>query len=251
MFFTFLLRVSISEYRVRQTPTGIPVTEYLMQGGVYYLNAVAYDPVLVTGICLALGLGFVSGRGGIFLGLGTVLYLVYVLRTGGDFMFTRFLAPPLFCAAIWVAMMPLPRNVGLLCVAGVTILGLTNPLNPVTTSASFGVGAQWALSSGVADERAYYFPQTGLLTVTRGRHMPDHAFRITGETARQEAKEKKRRSIVIRSVVGMFGFYAGPRVHIIDILALGDAFLARLPAQRSELPGVSVTSRGRFRMDTR
>jgi arabinofuranosyltransferase len=31
--------------------------------------------------------------------------------------------------------------------------------------------------------------------------------------------------------VGLFGFYAGPEVHVIDPLALGDPLLARLPAE--------------------
>jgi arabinofuranosyltransferase len=39
--------------------------------------------------------------------------------------------------------------------------------------------------------------------------------------------------VIVRTTIGFFGFVAGPHVHIIDIWALSDPFLARLPA----LPG--------------
>ena len=31
--------------------------------------------------------------------------------------------------------------------------------------------------------------------------------------------------------VGLFGYFAGPEVHVVDTLGLGDPLLARLPAQ--------------------
>jgi arabinofuranosyltransferase len=39
-------------------------------------------------------------------------------------------------------------------------------------------------------------------------------------------------AVAIRVAVGIFGYHAGPHVHIVDPYALGDAFLARLPAVR-------------------
>ena len=45
-------------------------------------------------------------------------------------------------------------------------------------------------------------------------------------------KELRRggRQVVVRTTIGLTGFYAGPEVHIIDELALSDPLLARLPA---------------------
>jgi arabinofuranosyltransferase len=36
--------------------------------------------------------------------------------------------------------------------------------------------------------------------------------------------------VVTRGQVGFLGYFAGPNVHVIDIFALGDPLLARLPA---------------------
>ena len=35
----------------------------------------------------------------------------------------------------------------------------------------------------------------------------------------------------MRAQIGLFGYFAGPEVHVVDVLALGDPLLARLPTQ--------------------
>ena len=54
--------------------------------------------------------------------------------------------------------------------------------------------------------------------------MPRMAWAVEGE----EAKERKY-DVVDRGPVGVYGFYAGPNVHVIDWYALTDPLLARLP----------------------
>lgn len=74
------------------------------QGSLYLrLYFTTYWPVALGGAALPLaawlgrheggGPGWRGWRGPVFLGVGTALYLVYVARVGGDFMFARFCLP--------------------------------------------------------------------------------------------------------------------------------------------------------------
>jgi arabinofuranosyltransferase len=44
-----------------------------------------------------------------------------------------------------------------------------------------------------------------------------------------EKAEKDGRQVAVFPYIGFIGFYAGPNVHIIDPVGLGDALIARLP----------------------
>lgn len=79
----------------------------------------------------------------------------------------------------------------------------------------------------ISNERRYYAWSTGLLRIDRQSGRPAHPYAEDGMAARQAGPAVTR-----RITVGMFGYYAGPQVHVVDELALGDALLARLPARR-------------------
>ena len=82
---------------------------------------------------------------------------------------------------------------------------------------------------GIADERQSYYMFTGLLHAKSAEVMPDHYLRTMGEDARESGKK-----VIDHINVGIFGFYAGPNVYILDRYALGDPLLARLPALYNE-----------------
>ena len=73
------------------------------------------------------------------------------------------------------------------------------------------------------DERRNYYEFAGLLKVGL-RGIPEHAWTSDGEELRRGGPQ-----VVVRTNIGLVGFYAGPEVHIIDRLALSDPLLARLP----------------------
>jgi arabinofuranosyltransferase len=208
--------------------TAIPNAHYWLQGLIYYLTALTYDPVTLLGIAVGIGLGLTMGGPLRFVAVGIILSLLYTGRIGGDFMATRFLAPPLFCAAWIVAAAPWPRRAVALLAGIVLLLGLVNPYNPVQSSADYvGFGI---LPNGIADERGFYYAFTGLVRITREAPTPTWKWIRYGEEARAEAQELGRR-VVEFDTVGMFGYYAGPMVHVIDTEGLADAFIARLPAR--------------------
>ncbi len=203
--------------------TGIPAGDLARQGWWYLEAALRHDPgalaVIVAGLALALWRGDRTRR---LWAAGVALYLAYVVRIGGDFMLGRFLAVPLFVVVALAAdLVPGARRGWV--VAGVLVLGALVPGGPLL-SATPKPGAWF---HGIADERAYYYANTGLLPRLRPGFV-EHEHVIAGRQARAITEQKGEAFQVFESI-GFFGYYAGPKLHIIDALALGDPFLARLP----------------------
>src|SRR5262249_10009245 len=134
-----------------------------------------HDPVTLAVILVAVGLAFhrsASGFRPMLAGIG--LYLAYIVRIGGDFMSGRFFAAP-FVASVAVlttiaAERGWPSRSGrwqapALAVA-LCVLGLFGPGTRWRSGIDYGVGWSYrdaVRASGIADERAYYYPSTGLL----------------------------------------------------------------------------------------
>jgi hypothetical protein len=77
----------------------------------------------------------------------------------------------------------------------------------------------------VVDERACYFPGTGLTMQKPGRpHTPDAGLFAAGLKARSDPL-----GVDVQGAIGMYGFAAGPGLHVVDLNALSDPLLARLP----------------------
>ena len=79
--------------------------------------------------------------------------------------------------------------------------------------------------AGISDQRAFYYRFTGLLRWTREEPLPSFVWEAEGRRARL------RPGIVEKGAVGLFGYFAGPEVHVVDFFALGDPLLARLPSR--------------------
>lgn len=204
--------------------TGIDAAD-LAQRGRWYLEAsLRRDPLTV--VALAAGLGLALWRGDRTRRLwaaGVVLYLAYVVRIGGDFMMGRFLVAPLVVTVALAAPL-LPAGRRGWAVAGALLLGLLAPRNPVTAPV---MPPYETWFRGIADERGYYYPGTGLLA--RLRHdFAEHEYIQAGRQARAIMAGQGEAFQAVECI-GFYGYYAGPRMHIIDVMALADPFLARLP----------------------
>lgn len=203
--------------------TGIPAADLVRQG-LWYLEAtLRRDPgtlvVIVGGLVLAAWRGDRTRR---LWAAGVALYLAYVVRVGGDFMLGRFLAVPLVVVvALCADLLPGGRRGWI--IAGVLGCAALVPGGPLLSSTP--KQAPWF--HGVADERAYYFPNTGLVPRLRPGFV-EHEHVLAGRQARA-ITEQKGAAFQVFDSIGFYGYYAGPRLHIIDALALSDPFLARLP----------------------
>jgi arabinofuranosyltransferase len=101
---------------------------------------------------------------------------------------------------------------------------------PLLSGPSYGLDEKDDFLSGIADERGYYYQSTGLLLAGQNAGRPQHEWAFDGESSREALVEGNERKVRVKKNVGFFGFYAGPRVYVLDPLALGDPLLARMPA---------------------
>lgn len=212
--------------------SGIPNVLLFKQGVLYYLNSLKWDPITLLTITLSIGLAFVRGEVKTkLLALGIMLYGAYVIYIGGDFMSGRFFSA-IFVAASYLLLkliQPIKHNYQLIFVSLLICTGLGNyenlqyfyisPLNLQDYSSSQFIDNQ----SLISDERRYYFHATSIFSIDKSLKMPKHAWVDRGLAYNLEGTP-----VVIEDTVGMMGFFAGPKVHIIDTNALCDPFLARL-----------------------
>ncbi len=213
--------------------TGIGGAELAVQGLFYLLNSLHRDPltllVIFTGGVAA---AVFRDRKSLLITLGMLLYLFYTVKIGGDFMSGRFLTAPLFCGAailVYLEGCIAPPSSALVkggILAAVAAAGLMAPLP------TFRIDQPASLSDTkrINDERAWYFPNVGLLSRSRYEPYPTVQGYQDGLAARAEGM--KDFYVIPVNNIGVYGYYAGAGVHIIDQFGLADPLLARLPAER-------------------
>jgi arabinofuranosyltransferase len=211
--------------------TGVPAPALVGQGLLYLVDSLSQDPVtLLMTITAAVVCLRVDPRSTWPVMAGIALYLVGVVRVGGDFMSGRFLVAPLFCAMAAAARLRWtfapPANVSWV-VAAVVVIGLTGTTHPPITSGpdTFAAGAVYGIS-GVADERSFDYPNTGLLRWTRERPLP------AGNWVDRGIELRTKPEVWVRANIGLTGYFAGRAPHLVDAYGLSDPLLARLPAVR-------------------
>lgn len=205
--------------------TGIATADLARQGLVYLGNSLRWDPITLTTIGAALALAVASRRANwLAIAAGIALYLLYIVRIGGDFMSGRFLTAPLLVAVVVVMLLldgRLRTRRRQLVAAGVIVaLALVGYL-PVWLAGN-PVGDAARRDGDIADERAYYWPNTGLMS----RDRVPHPWATQGLELRAQGP-----AVIEHGNVGFLGYYAGPAVHIVDRNGLTDPLLARLPVR--------------------
>ena len=213
--------------------SGIPTDEYMQQGIVYHLDFLNRDPLSVMGILLSFSLAvyiFIVFREHKLLcvGIGMLLYSIYIVRIGGDFMAGRFFAIIVFCAAIILLELRLKKKNFVL--AGGLIFTAMLPFNNILSGAAYENGI--IPVSGIADERGVYYKTTGLLNTIR----QDGYLTFNRHTWVQEAKDDlySDDNVVVNENIGFYGLTVGAEIYVVDDLALGDALIARLPVGYSK-----------------
>jgi len=203
--------------------SGIPGTEFMKQGFFYFLNSIRIDPLTLMATTAAIILAIIWRKQPLFpMALGIVLYLVYVVRIGGDFMSGRFLAAPFFIAVAVITQFHLKtRRIFFFILFAAVLFGATWPYAPIKSGIDYS--RTTFDEHGIADERGFYYRYAGLLLTFRGKKLPS-LHRKAGESVRSEG------GVLINHTIGYFGFFAGPKVHIIDPLGLADPLLSKMPS---------------------
>jgi arabinofuranosyltransferase len=197
--------------------TGIALSERLAQGWRYVMHGIERDPLTLVFVAIAVAVGMAGSALGIALATGIVLYMIYVLSIGGDFMEGRFFTAPLLMAAIVVARSTLERTYLAVLGVGVLACGLANAKATLLSGATYNNHVIY--DDGIADERGFYYQEFGLLSAD---HKP---INVPVWVARA------RSTPIVCGGLGYTALRSGPAAHFIDECALADPLLARLPAR--------------------
>ena len=215
--------------------TGVPAPVLARQALRYFADSLAHDPVTLAATAAGVVASFTGPAAWrprrLAIAAGIVLYLSYVVRIGGDFMSGRLFTAPLFCAAILLCeSKALSRRASGVALACAIALALLAGAPTLTSGPGFGSadGAPQEAHRDIADERAVYYPHTGLLRRWAGlARVEDHKWALRGQAARAAGITWAQ-----GQAMGFYGFYAGPRVHALDMVGLSDPLLARIDARR-------------------
>ncbi len=238
--------------------TGIDRELLLAQGFVYLRVFVDADPAGAL-VLMAGGIaGLASRRREVrLLAAGVPLYVGYVVWIGGDFMAGRFLATPIFVAALLlgraasdagegraaeagdrVAPPAWPARFGPAIAIAATCVAALSPGSPLRVSPSDTyalIDATGAMPAhGIVDERLWYYTRAGAFSVHRDN----------GLVPRSACTPAAEPRVIVRNVCGGLGrtaFEGCADDHWIDPCGLSDAFLARRP-----LPDGAVWRIGHF-----
>lgn len=244
----------------------IPTTELIVQGFRYFFVSFEHDPVTLVGLILGIGAAFIFGKAFVRAGaIGVVLYLLYVLSIGGDFMAGRFFAVAIFMTMFLLASItagspevsPAAIGTSVLIVvalvvgssaAGSTPVSLSNPREP-----------RWEVdqnfNAGVSDERGSYvtlgrdlkgfidnlslaFVDPVVVPIGDGTAL-NRPLRNIDRTAKQWPTNDGTFTLPSETspmcgFLGTVGIVTGPTIHLIDDCALTDRYLAARPFTPAE-----------------
>lgn len=221
--------------------TDISLREYLIRGVRYYMNAALCDPIVLI-VPLGVLIAAISVRKAqyIICMTGPLLYGLYLLYIGGDFMmgrhFTLMFFVSLFCymdiknrefSDLGRGASFHKHFVGLAVAA--LIYGCTTDV--ITDQFLFGK----EFGSSISDERAGYFSTASLFNnlyslVKTG----DLCIQDTwNDESVRELRENGMTGGILESVPGITKYYNND-LYLNDLYALGDPYLAHLPAVKEE-----------------
>jgi arabinofuranosyltransferase len=228
LFSLFYYGVPLPNTAYAKLNTGFPAATLAAQGLYYIEHTLRNDPLTLLLIAGGLLMPLLSRqrRHGT-LAVGILLYLIYIVKIGGDFMGGRFLTAPLFVAVFLLAQAPPPHRRWLYAAGALLLVaGLGPRFSGWLQSAPARAERELIDVHGVADERAFYAREGHALF--KPAHLPGKP-QIFGEEQGRSLRGSGA-SVVLEGAVGRLGFHAGPEVHIVDIFGLADPLLARLPA---------------------
>ena len=209
----------------------------LAEQGCYYLwNSLKFDPLTLTTIVFALGVACWRRRWReLAVALGIFLYLLYIVKIGGDFMSGRYLTTPLLAAVCLLGTLSWSAKNAWAPAAALIVTMAIVSFRPLPLRSAFlDLGKLWpqiVAEHGICDEGTYYYRGSGLLQALGepGTPRPKFEWVTEGNTLRTLSAARHEKTIVTEHSTGFKGYYAGPEVYILDNLALSDPLLARLP----------------------
>ena len=236
LFSLFYYGVPFPNTAYAKINTGIPASSLIMQGVFYYLNSFKIDPITLLTIfvvCIAVLLNKNKLHKAIL--AGVILYLLYTVYIGGDFMSGRYFSTPLLACTVLLSTMDFKSPkiyslaLGIVLIVGISPIYLIPERNP-----SFGIGDEsnhrvFVDEHGISDERIVYTGM-GFFERLKKKSAPSTNY------ARDKWVYLPDEPVRVR-VVGPLGLNAltlGPNFHVIDLNSLADPLMTRMPLYEIE-----------------
>lgn len=220
--------------------TAIPLKEYIVRGIQYYLTSFLFDPILfiVPVITIVLAIILKNSKY-IQTCLGIILYMLYVLYIGGDFMVGRHFTVLFFISVICFLQIEnieisnnrkyvrFEKMMYVLVLCGI-IFSYT--AKPISNQYLYGYS-----NYPISDERSGYFKYTSLYNnvlsyLSTGKLDIRNAW---NEAGIDEIREGNYDGGILIMVPGI-SIYYNSDLYLNDLYALGDPFLSKLPAVRED-----------------
>lgn len=206
--------------------TGLGRGELVETGFIYLLNSLMWDPITLLTVLAGTGLAFYKGSWKErVIAFGVLLYILYLIWIGGDYMSGRFLSGALLAGVILLGrqLTDLEPTEALITFVLIVAAGFASPTPTLTSvdDSTFATGR--TDPHGIYDLRSYYFQTSGLIFAKNNYPKPNHEWVSRGLMFRESKK-----NYLVEATIGYTGYFAGPQLFIVDPLALSDPLLARL-----------------------
>ena len=214
--------------------TNISSEELLWRGLDYLSQSLVSDPITCSAIAAGIIYPYLSKQSAqAKISLGVLMYVIYVVAIGGGYMPGRFLTAPFFASlcALMLTIPHLSKRIFVVTLATILVCNLCSPTSTlrgkfIENRGNFHVAAN-SLVSLIQDKEE---PVSNHIWAHRGRQL--HKFSKHQSSYSDIyflGKSSKDNVVTTGRAIGLTGFYAGPRVHIIDAHAICDPLLARIP----------------------
>jgi arabinofuranosyltransferase len=227
LFATFYYGFPLPNTYYAKVATGIPGALLRRQGFAYLLNSFGHDPITLATMGIAALLSLRSTMTAKLAAASALLYTLFTISVGGDFMSGRFFAAPFVIAVIVMIRELRDWEYKPAAAAGLVVYNVLMPIVPVKTTANYDAAWPWRSQNGIKDERGHYHRITNVFFYSPFRTLPDHTWMREGLSFRQSPEK-----VTVQGSIGFYGLAAGPEKHLVDRNALSDPLLARLPVSR-------------------
>jgi arabinofuranosyltransferase len=210
--------------------TGLTTSYLFEQGAAYFANSIHWDPFTLSTVLLGLfsvGHQHQPNSKRVAIAMGIVSYAYYVLWIGGDFMSGRFFSGVFLMGLVLLLTYDpkptfglIPSNYYYLSLTLLLILGLSAERPPILMH-NLPPGYEYD-QYGITNEKYHFFDSTGWTSYFQYKFIFNTA--TQGDQARIAGI-----SPVDQNVIGFFGYYAGPKIYVIDYHSLADPLRAHLP----------------------
>ncbi len=212
--------------------TDLSLAWKIKNGAYYFANSLEWDPTTLLIVVASIILTFAQKNNQKkSVAFGVILYAIYILVIGGDFMAGRFFSNIFLIGLTLILCIDYPKtlkrfgNIGYISsVSILVIIGLQSKSAPVL----YGDANQPNLyqPSFISNEKAFY-SELGLIYHYKLGQLPDWG--------QKGLSAKKNENTPFYRGGGLFGYYAGPEIYLIDPYVLGDPLRARLPVETEEV----------------